>query len=165
MRSIRIPGPKALAALSAPSQQTFYAGGEAVSYSRRHGVPIRQAIEDLNSEGVPATWYGVRRYHGHDLIRGPRGALYAASSDRSYHGDMKIVSTGGVVVRPVRGSRARTRVANHANAIQASLLGDSSALRSFRGQRVAGVELEADPDVIARLSASGELDPFDLYER
>jgi hypothetical protein len=109
----------------------------------------------------------VRRYFGHDLERGRGGWSVPKPSDRSYHGDMRIISTDGVVVRPVRGSRARKLIAEHANAVQRYLRGldpDGDGLERFVGRRVAGVELETDRDRLDELEREGEFDEFlELY--
>jgi hypothetical protein len=109
----------------------------------------------------------VRRYFGHDLERGPGGRTFAKRSDRSYHGDLRIVSTTGVVERPVRGSNARQSASEHANAVQRFLQGndpDGEGLQRFVGKRVGGVELETDPARLLELERRGEFDDFlDLY--
>ena len=121
----------------------------------------------MHARGVHVTRESVRRFFGQDLERGPGGWSVPKPSDRSYHGDMRIISTDGLVVRPVRGSRARKVVAEHANAVQAFLLGldDGEQLRRFRGRRVGGVELQTDLDRLEQEGARGELEFLELYDR
>ena len=76
-----------------------------------------------------------------------------------------MTSTKGVIARPVRGSRARSLVAEHANAVKVYLdRGETEQLERFRGRRVAGVLLETDPNALDELQRAGELDFLDLYE-
>jgi hypothetical protein len=162
-----VRGPRDLEQLSPRSREAFLSAGEVVSEARRHGTTIAHEVERLRAQGVRVSRGDVRRYFGHDLERGPGGWSVPKKADRSYHGDMRIVSTEGVVVRPVRGSRARTLIADHANAVRRYLRGydpDGDGLERFVGRRVAGVELETDRDRLDELWRQGEFDDFlDLY--
>jgi hypothetical protein len=166
-RRVRVRGPKDLAQLSPRSREAFLNAAEVVSEARRRGTTIADEVERLRRQGVPVSRDSVTRYFGHDLKRGPGGWLVPTPADRSYHGDLRIVSTEGVVARPVRGSRARSLVAEHANAVNRYLHGDDpggDGLQDFAGRRVAGVELETDLDRIDEFNRRGEFDDFlDLY--
>jgi hypothetical protein len=166
-RRVRIRGPRDLQRLRPRSREAFANAAEVVSETRRRGTTIAHEVERMRRQGLRVSRGSVRRYFGHDLERGPGGWSVAKQSDRSYHGDLRIVSTGGVVERPVRGSRARTLVAEHANAVRRYLHGDDpegEGLRRFKGRRVAGVELETDLDRLDGLQRQGEFDEFlDLY--
>ena len=77
---------------------------------------------------------------------------------------MYISSTEGVVERVVRGSRARSLVGRHHNAVERYLAtGDTSALDPFVGKRVAGVELETAPTRLEDQFIAGELEFLELY--
>jgi hypothetical protein len=79
---------------------------------------------------------------------------------------LKILSTDGLVIRPVPSRRDRSRIAQHANAVQRFLLtGDSEPLEHFEGETVAGATFETDPQRLTRLALAGEFDFLDLYER
>jgi hypothetical protein len=154
-----------LALLSERERELFFNSAEVVTEARSRGTTIAVEVQRMQERGVRVTRQSVRRFFGHDLERGAGGWSVPKRADRSYHGDMRIISTEGVVVRPVRGSNARRLVAAHANAVQAFLLGldDGEQVRRFRGRRVAGVELETDLDRLEQHGASGELEFLDLY--
>jgi hypothetical protein len=153
--------------LSARSRETFLNSAEVVSEARRRGTTIAHEVERLQRQGAQVSRESVRRYFGHDLERGPGGWSLPKPADRSYHGDLRIVSTEGVVERPVRGSNVRRVVSEHANAVQRYLHGDDpngEGLERFRGRRVAGVQLQADRDRLDELQRRGEFDEFlELY--
>jgi hypothetical protein len=155
-----------LARLRPRSRRVFSLAAEVVSEARRTGQTIAETVEAFRRRGLPASRYGVGRYFAQDVERGRGGFLVAKPADRSYHGDLLIISTEGVVRRPVRGSRARTLAAAHAAANAVYLRGDDpggEGLRRFHGRRVAGVELETDLDRLDLLQDSGQLDDFELY--
>jgi hypothetical protein len=138
-----------------------------MSESQRRGTPAYDEVDRARQKGLRISRDSLRRYFGHDLERGPGGRIYAKKSDRSYHGDLRIVSTEGVVERPVRGSNARRLASEHANAVQRFLRGfdpGGEALERFARKRVGGVELETDLDRLAELERRGDFDDFlDLY--
>ena len=165
-RRVRIRGPRDLAALSPRSQEAFLNAAEAVSEARRNGTTIAHEVDRLRRRGEHVSRASVRRYFAHDLERGPAGWAVPKPSDRSYHGDIRVISTDGVVERPLRGSRARQLVAEHANAVKAYLRGDDpdgDGLDRFSGRRAGGVELETDRGQLEELERRGELDDFILY--
>lgn len=163
----RIRGPRDLAGLSRRSQEAFSNAAEAISEARRNGTTIAHEVERMRARGIRVSRYSVRRYFGGDLERGPHGWSVPTPADRSYHGNLRIISTEGVVERPVRGSNARRLVAEHANAVQRYLHGDDpegDGLHRFRGRRVAAVELATDLDRLDELERRGDLEDFlDLY--
>lgn len=164
---MRIRGPKDLATLSPRQREDFAHAAEVISDARRRGTSIDDEVTRLRAKGVRVNRDSVRRYFARDLERGPEGWSMPKKADRSYHGDLRIVSTEGVVERPVRGSRARTLVAEHANAVRRYLHGDDpdgDGLERFAGRRVGGVELETDLDRLDQLERTGAFDDFlDLY--
>lgn len=164
---VRIRGPRDLKRLPARSREAFTNAAEVVSEARRNGTTIAHEVERLQRQGVRVSRYSVRRYFGGDLERGRGGWSIPKPTDRSYHGDLRIISTEGLVERPVRGSHARRLVSEHANAVQRYLHGDDpegEGLRRFTGRRVAGVELETDLDRLDELQRRGDFDDFlDLY--
>jgi len=165
-RRAKVRGPGDLAKLPARSREAFANAAEAVSEARRRGTTIAQEVERLQQRGVRVSRYSVRRFFGHDLERGPGGYSIPKPTDRSYHGDLEIISTEGKVARPVRGSKARRLVSDHANAVSDYLHArdpDGEGLLRFRGKRVGGVELETDPGRLQLRRDAGELDEYELY--
>lgn len=142
------------------SLATWEAVNEAIALARRDKLSPQEAARQV---GVSmASW---RRYAPESLIRDRRGRQAVSKADRRYVGEMRITSTSGVVERAVRGSRQRTRLARHANAVRRYLeTGDPEPLDEFRGVRIAGVELETDPDRLDEYARQGEFEWFDLYE-
>ena len=163
---VRIRGPRDLARLSPRSREAFANAAHVISESQRRGTTIAEEVVRARAKGMRVSRASVRRYFGHDLERGPGGRVYAKKSDRSYHGNMRIVSTEGLVERAVRGSGARRLVSGHANAVRRYLHGDDpegDGLVRFEGKRVGGVWLETDLDRLDLLQRSGEIDFLDLY--
>jgi hypothetical protein len=130
---------------------------EALSEMRNERVSLRVAARRAGT--TPET---VRRYAGQSLVR--QGRRYVpTASDRSYQ-RMSVLSSDGVVDIDVRGSRARSTVGRHWNAIQRfAATGDVGVLRSFAGRRVGGAELASDPDQIEEFLRRREIDIDDIY--
>jgi hypothetical protein len=152
--------------LSPRSREAFVNAAQVVTDARRRETSIAAEVELKRDLGVRISQATVVRYFGHDLERGRRGQLVPKPSDRSYHGDMLVLSSDGVVARPLRGSKARSLVAEHANAVRAYLNGedpDGDGLERFAGRRVGGVLLQADTVGIDLLALSGEYEFLDLY--
>lgn len=76
---------------------------------------------------------------------------------------MRILSTGGVVELEVDPQEQRSAVGEHWNAIQNVLAGNSHATDDFRGMRIAGIELEANPYVISRWAHEHDVEFEDIY--
>ena len=164
-RRLVIRGPADLARLRPRSREAFFNAAEAVSEARRKGTTVAAEVERLQRSGVRVSRYAVRRYFGRDLARGSGGWAVPKAVDRSYHGDINITSTEGLIPRPVRGSKARRLVSEHANAVKHYLsTGETQQLERFRGKRPAGLTLEIDPEKLDLLERAGEFDFLDLYE-
>jgi hypothetical protein len=163
---VRIRGSSDLAELRPRSREAFLNAAEALTEARREQRTIAAQVEAMRERGIRVSRYAITRFFGHDLERGPGGWSVPRKADRSYHGDLLVISTEGLVARPVRGSRARSLIAAHANSVAGYLRGDDpdgEELLSYRGRSVAGVELETDLDRLDLLQAGGELDGFELY--
>jgi hypothetical protein len=130
---------------------------EALSEMRNEKVSLRTAAR--RSGTTPET---VRRYAGGSLMR--QGRRYVpTSSDRSYQ-RMSVLSSAGVVDVDVRGSRARSLVGRHWNAIQRfAATGDVGVITPFEGKHVGGAELASDPDQIEEFLRRREIDIEDIY--
>jgi hypothetical protein len=130
---------------------------EALNEMRSNKVSLRVAAK--KSGTTPET---VRRYAGDSLVR--QGRRYMAKpSDCSYQ-RMSVLSTDGVVDIDVRGSRARSLVGRHWNAIRRfAATGDVGALTPFEGKRVGGAVLATDPDQIEEFLRRREIDIDDIY--
>jgi len=146
--------------LPAQSRDAWERVNDAVAEARRENLRPATAAHRLGT--TMASW---RKYAPETLRMGPLGHLVVTETDRRYTGEMHITSTEGDVVRAIRGSVLRSTVAEHANAVRIYLAtGDTTGLERFKGARVAGVELETDPDALDEMGRSGELDWLSLYE-
>jgi hypothetical protein len=111
-------------------------------------------------EGVaPRT---VRRYFGRWYRRGARGMQRPAAFDDEPF-DMNVYSTRGVVTVATASSDDRALIGQHTAAIwQYRDTGNVSQLARFRGQHVAGVILETDPERLLRMVWTGP-DYLEIY--
>jgi hypothetical protein len=79
---------------------------------------------------------------------------------------MHILSTEGLLIRSVPDWWDRSRIAQHANAVQTYLLtGRTGQLDEFEDETVVGATFETDPQRLTRFALAGEFDFLDLYER
>lgn len=106
----------------------------------------------------------MTRYVGRALRRGRDRRYLARPTDRLPR-PVQVLTTEGTKSLVLRGSNVTTLVARHWNTVGRFLAtGETRALDSFRGRRVAGRELETDPDAIERQARRGELEFEDLYQ-
>lgn len=134
-------------------------GAEALSLMRSEDLPLTTAARRAHTD--PRT---VRRHFAPALRKDPRGRWLARGDRESF--DMLVVSTGGVVERRTRGSRTRSLIGAHHAAVGRFLRpdgGDASVLQPFAGKRVAGVDLETDPDRLVEYWRTGQLDFLEIY--
>jgi tRNA 2-selenouridine synthase SelU len=125
---------------------------------RRDGLSLSAAAKRAGT--TPNT---IRRHAGSELSR-ERGRYVASRGDRLYRA-MRVLTNTGVVDVGVAGSRQASLISSYWNAVDRYLrTGDSSQLGGFAGRSVAGVEFEADLDVIDELAGRGELEFEDIYE-
>ena len=130
---------------------------DALHEMRERGLSLRAAAQEAGT--TPRT---VRRYAG-DALTLERGRYRPAASDRIYQ-RMSVLSTEGLVDVDTRGSRVRSAIGRHWNAIkQFAATGDVHLLAPFEGERVGGVELASDPDLIEEYLRRGEIDIDDIY--
>lgn len=132
---------------------------EAVSLARRENLTIRTAARRTGvSLGT------VRKYAAPVLTKDAFGRLAARKTDRLYR-RVHVIGPDGERWIDTHGSRAASTVGEYWNAVRHYLsTGDEGPLERFRGLKVAGVELETDPDVIDELARRGEVSFEDLYE-
>jgi hypothetical protein len=126
---------------------------------RSQRVSLRAA-----SKKAATTPETVLRYFP-DTVRKSGGRYVADVSDREPF-RMEVISTKGVVDALVRSSRQRSLLGAHRSAIGRLLdprSNDDKPLRRLRGKRVAGFELETDPERVEELFRVGELDVPDIY--
>jgi hypothetical protein len=125
----------------------------------RAGSSLKEAARRAGTS--PAV---VLRHVGPALER-EQGRYRAKRGDRLLR-VMSVLGTGGVVHEvEVRGSRAASLVGEHWSAIDHYLnRGDESRLRRLDGATVAGIDLEADPDVIDEWERRGVLEIEDIYD-
>jgi hypothetical protein len=130
---------------------------EALHEMRARGISLRQAAREVGT-----TPRSVHRYAGDSLIL-ERRRYRATPSDRSYQ-RMAVLSTEGLRDVDTRGSRVRSRVARHWNAVRDfGATGDEEILQSFVAKRVGGVVLATDPDDVEEFLRRGEIDIDDIY--
>jgi hypothetical protein len=143
--------------LTPQQQEARHRAFEAITEMRSHGLSLRAA-----SRLVGTTPENVRRYAPEAVTK--EGRRYrATASDRSYQ-RMSALSAEGHRDIDVRGSRSRTLVGGHWNAVHRfAETGDVSILAKFKGKRVGGIELASDPDLIEEYLRQGELDIDDIY--
>jgi hypothetical protein len=154
-KSVR--GRKDYERLTPEEQEARHRAFEAVGEMRSHGLSLRAA-----AAFVGTTPNAVRRYADEALVN-ENGRYYATVSDRAYL-RMSVLSVDGVRDVDTRGSRVRSLVGRHWNAVRRfGATGDVSALRPFTGRRVGGVELATDPDLIEEYIRQGEIDIDDIY--
>jgi hypothetical protein len=143
--------------LGPSGRENYHRSFEVLAEMRREGISLHAASRRVGT--TPAT---VLRYAG-DLLVKESGRYRPTSSDRSYH-RMSVLSTGGLRDVDTRGSRTRSVIGGHWNAIHRfAATGDVAVFRPFAGKRVAGVELATDPDQIEEYLRQGELDIDDIY--
>jgi hypothetical protein len=143
--------------LSPQQQEARHRAFEVVAVMRRDDLSLRAA-----SQLVGTTADTVRLYSSETLTKdGHRWRV--TPSDRVYQ-RMSVLSTEGLRDIDTRGSRVRSVVSDHWNAIGRFLAtGDIAVLRPFVGKRAGGVELATDPDLIEEYGRQGELDIDDIY--
>ena len=130
---------------------------EAIGEMRDHGLSLRAAAHEVGT--TPET---VRRYASQALTK--EGRRYKpTNTDRAYQ-RMSVLSVDGVAEVDTRGSKVRSLVGQHWNAIRSyAATGDVELLNRFEGKRVGGVELASDPDLVEEYLRQGGLDIDDIY--
>ena len=157
LQRIHLRGRRDYERLSPAEQEARHRAFEAVGEMRSRGLSLRAA-----AEFVGTTPDSVRR-HADDALVKEGGRYYATVSDRAYQ-RMSVLSVNGVVDVDTRGSRVRSRVGRHWNAVKRfGVTGDVSYLKPFEGKRAGGVELATDPDLIEEYIRQGEVDIDDIY--
>jgi len=141
------------------SEETRLRVFEAISLGRQENLYARTAAARAGTT-IPT----IRKYAPEVIRPGPLGRLEFTSADRLSR-TMHVTTTEGDEVLTVRGSRAATTVAQHANAVRYYLsTGDVSVLDPYRGKRVAGKVLETDPDKLDQMARAGDLEWLSIYE-
>jgi len=123
----------------------------------RHGASLSRAARD---NGV--TVRTMKRYVGSALLQDRRGAhISAAKSDRLVR-YLEIPGPHGPIEITARGSKQASEVAKYKAAVNRFLGGDSNALASWHGKKIAGIELVTAGNTLKGL-AQKELLPYSLY--
>lgn len=138
--------------------------------ARRQRQRAIRAIAESRSEGLTLENAARRNQTTVDaMVFWSRGSITpkgdVLSADRLWR-PMKAIdaTTRRVVPVDVRGSIAASRLSDYWAAIAGYLhTGDVAALRAFQGERIAGVRLETDPDVIDYLARLGQLSFETIY--
>jgi hypothetical protein len=154
---VKVRGRRDYDQLTPGEQESRHRAFEAISEMRVRGLSLSAA-----AKFVGTTPDSVRRYADDALVK-EHGRYYATVSDRAYQ-RMSVLSVDGVVDIDTRGSRVRSLVGRHWNAVRRfGATGDVSLLKPFTGRRVGGVELASDPDLIEEYIRQGEIDIDDIY--
>ena len=131
---------------------------DALAFMRTRDLSLAAAAREAGT--TPNT---ILKWTGSKLTEKRGGRRVVTKADRLLR-TMRVVSTEGVVDVDVRGSRQARRLAQHMNAVKQFLAtGDAEALERFEGVRVAGVQLETDPERIEELGRLHELSFEDIY--
>jgi transposase-like protein len=121
----------------------------AVARARREDMPI---VEAARREGVSVA--AIRQWAPQAITR-EGGRLVARPNDRLRR-PLVLVTTSGEKIALVRSARQASIVGAHHDAIgRYKETGEASVLVPFRGVRVAGFELETDPERLYRLYSGG----------
>jgi len=109
------------------------------------------------ANGIDAA--AIRRWYGRSWERvGQR--IRPVDDDETL--EMLLWTTEGPLTLHVSGSRERAKVYAHRRASGRLLAGDASPLAALRGARVAGHELETDPQELEILWLVGEVDFLEI---
>jgi hypothetical protein len=116
---------------------------------------MRYSLDEIaRREHVPID---VVRFWGQGAVTERNGRLVPIAADREWR-LMRIASQGRLVEIEVRGSRAATGVSRYWEAVATFRdTQDESVLAPFRGGRIAGHELETDPDTLNAMDDVGLL--------
>lgn len=146
-----------LAALPAQAQQQRQLALDALAVSRREGIGLTAAASRQGISAQAVAWWT-----GDTVTRGG-GRWQVAPSDRLFR-PMYLYSDGQRVAVDVRGSRVASDIGRYHSAIGHYLrTGDTSRLTRLTGLRIAGVEVETDPDVIDGLARRGVFEFESIY--
>jgi hypothetical protein len=108
----------------------------------------------------------VRRYLGSALRQTSSGKRWIASKFDRQTANMNVLTSQGLVTRPVRGSIERSRLGRYNKALAQWRRGDAGAaskLATFKGQKVGGEALVTDERELATLESAGSIDFSELY--
>jgi hypothetical protein len=131
---------------------------DALALMRTREMSLTAAAHEAHT--TPNT---IMKWTGTELAEKRGGRRIVTKADRLYR-TMRVVSTEGTVEIEVRSSRQARRIAQHMNAVKHFLAtGDDEALRRFAGVKVAGVQLETDPEKIEEMGRVHELSFEDIY--
>lgn len=128
----------------------------------RKGRSLRAAATEAHT--TPDT---VRQYLPRAIDRTARGRFIAKAID-GYEREMYMLTERGKIRITVRGSRAASRIAEHAAAVDFFLkTGKTTRLRPFRGQSIRAGKIAlpfiTNPNTLRRLGYAGELSYESLY--
>jgi hypothetical protein len=134
-----------------------------------HAVSLQRADPYLSltaaADRAGTTSGTVRRYFPRTYTRKGTGRWQVAASDREPFTMTVLSVEEGPVARTIRGSRQRSMVGGHFNAVRVFLSpgGDPDALDPYVGRKVAGLTLQTDPDELVELWRGGQLDFLEIY--
>jgi hypothetical protein len=123
----------------------------------RRGVSISRAARE---NGV--TRRTMERYAGGALMQDRQGGRIRATKNDRLLRYLQIPGPNGTIDITVRGSKEASKAARYKAAVNRFLAGDQNALIPWRGEKVAGVALLTDPDILKNLADKDVL-PYSLY--
>jgi hypothetical protein len=134
-----------------------------------HAVSLQRANPSLSlsraAQHAGTTPTTVRRYFPRSYTRTDANRWQVQPSDREPFAMTVLSVEEGPVARVIRGSKQRSLVGGHFNAVRNYLSpgGDPEVLNPYIGRRVAGLTLQTDPDELIEMWRSGHLDFLEIY--
>jgi hypothetical protein len=109
----------------------------------------------------------MRKYLPRNFRKAPGARRWTVRAGDTYATEMQVLTSQGVRTVTVRGSKQRSTVGRHHNAVRRFLAEGEAAepeLLVFYGLVIGEHELLADPEVISEMADRGELDEIDIYQ-
>ena len=153
----RVTGRHSFEKLTPHQRESRHRAFDAIAAMRNWDMSVTAAAKHVGT--TPAN---VRYWAGGALEKS--GSRYRATrADRLYH-RMAVLSANGLADVDTRGSRVRSLVGRHWNAVRRfGVTGDVSLLLPFVSKRAGGVELASDPAQIEEYFRRGEVSVDDIY--
>jgi hypothetical protein len=123
----------------------------------RRGIPVYRAARENHVS--PRT---IKRYGGSGLKQSRPGARIRTTNNDDLVRPLSVPGPKGPIDIDVRGFKTASEFARYKAAVNRWLEGDSDALASWHGKKIAGIELVTDPKLLKEL-ASKDLLPYNLY--
>ncbi len=123
----------------------------------RRGDTLSRAARD---NGV--TVRTVKRYVGSALVQDRAGGRIRTTKSDSLVRYLQIPGPDGPRDITVRGSKPASQFAQYKAAVNRLLRGDRNAMAPWRGKKIQGIELVADPKILVE-QARKDILPYSIY--